>query len=626
MKSTTHALDATAGLVTFAALLLLYFLFQRNFQVAYVASYTDTTLSAPYVISALWAGQKGSLLFWGWMLSLCGTIGLRQYQKRVIMAGYQNVKCSFQERKQLFTALLHVRKLPRDVPCISLIIALVLTFFLSLLVFEANPFRVLSDPPLEGQGMSPLLQNPYMVIHPPLLFLGYAGFILPFALAFAALCTGKIRKEWLVSMRRWVLFSWYFLGIGILLGGHWAYLELGWGGYWAWDPVENSSLIPWIAATALLHTLILQQRKGLLTCWNIFLSLVTFSLCVFGTFITRSGILESVHAYVESPTGVYFIFFLLLVFVCTFGLLAYRWRTFRNQTYSPAFISKETSFFLTNQILMGLGAAVLYGTLYPLLSELVIGKKALLDRSFFNSISIPLGLIILALIGLCQLFSWKRGLLKKKLFLSLGATIPVAILLFAFGMRDFLTLLTCSLGFFVVISILINVKTAFRPFSVFHVGMVVIFIGIAISSTYKIESDVTLTPGESSTLGHVRFEYVGLDSYEDAHKGVVVANVEVYDGEKRIATLKPEKRFYGQTAEDAQVTTEIGLSTSVKEDIYVILAGWDENNRATFRFMIHPMIIWIWLGGLGVFTLGMIVVAVSNILHAKRLSRDSTHD
>lgn len=608
--SAAHALGAIAGLLTLTIILLLYFLLQRDFRLEYVASYTDISLPLGYVISALWAGQKGSFLLWTWMFSVCSLVCIRNYQKHVVTSDHD---------------LLHILKgqniFHPEFPYIALVLALKLGFFLSLLVFKTNPFTLLSSVPLNGNGLNPLLQNPYMVIHPPVLFLGYAGFGIPFALAFAVLCTGTIDRLWLRTMRRWVLFSWYCLGFGILLGAHWAYLELGWGGYWAWDPVENGSLIPWLTSTALLHTLILQQRKGFLRRWNIFLGIFTFSLCVFATFITRSGVLASVHAYAQSPVGLYFLAFLATTFVCATGGMAYRWKTIRSQSEYTALISKKNSFLLANQLFMGLGFAVLYGTIYPLLSELITGKNIAITPSFFNRISIPIGLCILGLLGVCQGLPWKhvsqKALWLKSLISPGTAALATMILLLLFGVTQISTLLTCSFGVLVVSPLLVHIRKLLQPASVFHLGTVLMCIGIAISSTYKLEKEVELSPGESSTLGHIRFQYVKLDSYEDEQKGVMFAEVALYNNEDHITTVIPEKRFYGQTP-DYQMTTEVGLRMSLKEDIYVILEGWDEEQRATFLFIIHPMIIWIWIGGFVIFTVGMILAAKRWRLAAER--------
>ncbi len=605
IRSAANALRAIAGLLTLAVFLLLYFLLQRDFQIKYVASYTDITLSPLYAISALWAGQEGSLLFWNWMLSLCSAFFIWKYKKNS-MTGMHDMPSTLVMRGAF----------QPELPYTYIVLSLTIGFFLILLMFTANPFQELSFIPINGNGMNPLLQNPYMAIHPPVLFIGYAGFVVPFALSFAALCTGKIDDKWVRDVRWWTLFSWYFLGMGILLGARWAYLELGWGGYWGWDPVENGSLMPWITSTALIHTLILQRRRGLLKLWNIFLGVLTFSLCVFGTFITRSGILASVHAFTQSTVGYYFLAFLITTFICTSGLILYRWKELRSHSKLHSVFSKESSFFLANQLFMGLGFAVLYGTVYPLLSEIITGKKVIIGPSFFNTVSIPLGLVLLGLIGVCQRIVWKKSsstILRTQFLFSLGVTLVGSILFFVLGIRHLTILLTCSLGLFVFITICVDIGKTFWSAKhrwagyIFHLGTVVVFIGIAVSATYHLEQEIELQPGESSNLGGIRFQYERLGTHEDDQKGIMFAEVTVFKNEKKIATVKPEKRFYGDPP-DTQVTTEIGLYSSLKEDIYVILAGWKEDQTAIFTFIINPLITWIWIGGFGIFTVGIFVV------------------
>ena len=605
-KSAENGIWAIAGLFSFAVFMLLYFLLQRNFQLEYVASYTDIHLSMTYVISALWAGQQGSMLFWGWILAICSVVFLLQRQA-----------LTDRERPYVYGAL-----------------ALTLGFFLILLIFVANPFAKLDFTPADGQGMNPLLQNFYMAIHPPVLFIGYAGFIIPFVLAFAALCTGSVSDSWLKYVRGWTLFSWYFLGIGIILGAHWAYLELGWGGYWSWDPVENASLIPWLSSTALIHTLIVQKRRGMMRLWNLFLSILSFLLCIVATFITRSGMIDSVHAFGESVIGFYFLVFLGLIFIMTVALIILRWSALRSTYEVPALLSKDGSFIFTNQLFMGLGFAVLYGTMYSFFSELLGGRKVKFDQSFFNRISIPVGLVILGLMAVCQLLAWKPESLdklgKKFLIPALGTAVAT-VALWGVGIQDWLALVTCAFSIFILISVCLETgstlihraKTRQQPFGqvllttitaqkpryagfMVHAGTALLYIGIAISSTYKLEEEVRMVPGQSASLGGYEFLYEGLSINEDAQKSTVSADVVLSKGDKTITTIVPEKRFYGE-GERQQVTTEIGLRTSLIRDIYVILAGWEEDQTATITFIIYPLIIWIWIGGFFVYTLGIII-------------------
>lgn len=603
--STTQGLYAITGFLTLAIGILLYLLLQRDFQTLYVANYTSRALSTVYVISALWAGQEGSLLLWGWLLAVCGLVFILQYRK----------------------------KTEGELAYEHIILAITIGFFLILLIFIANPFEQLSFVPEDGKGMNPLLQNLYMAIHPPILFVGYAGFAIPFVLAFAALFAGKIDDEWLKSVRSWTLFSWYFLGMGIMLGAHWAYLELGWGGYWGWDPVENASLIPWLTSTALIHTLILQRTRGMLKIWNLILSILTFSLCILATFITRSGVIDSVHAFGESVIGYYFLTFLLIIFLSATGLILYRWKQLKEIYDLQSLLSKEGNILLTNHLFMGLGVAVLYGTLYPFFSELFSKQKVVVETVFYNRVSIPVGLAILALLGICQLIAWRKASwenLRKRFLLPFQIALVGLVILSVLGLRHIPTLITCGLGIFVCATIFSDIwktitrrrtpspqaqqKTFFTIMSaqrqhyagyIFHIGVVLMFAGIAVSAAYQREKEVKLAPGESATLGDITFQYEDLNAQDNEQGGMVSAEVSIHKKEKHIATVVPQKRFYGEPP-DWQVTTEIGLHTSLLSDIYVILQGWQDDKTALFTFIINPLILWIWVGGFLMFTIGII--------------------
>ncbi len=626
LLSAVNALHALTGLLTLAVFLLLVLLLQRNFQVKYVANYTSLSQPTVYVLSAVWAGQEGSLLLWGWLLSVCSSVFL-----------WKNTQGSLLSRlPQLLQGTVRPRLKEDEQAYISIAFALVLGFFLVLLLFMANPFDVLDFMPRDGKGMNPLLQNLYMVVHPPVLFIGYAGFIVPFALAFAMLGRGTLEAERLDSLRRWILFSWYFLGMGILLGAHWAYLELGWGGYWSWDPVENASLIPWLTATALLHTLALQRRNGVMALWNMFLCILTFSLCIFAAFVTRSGILASVHSFSQSVTGYSFLTFLACVFTVTAALFAVRWNTFRTRSLTASLFSKESSVFFANQLFMGLTAAVMYGTLYPFCLELFFEKKVTLSTVFFNRISVPVGLTLLVLMGVCQRIPWKKQpfpRLAGRLLAPGASAFAISAVLYAVGIRHGFPLVTCGTSVFVVLTMLLDVgetlmqrvrhpspKKSYRrailtsllpkrrlyAAYIVHLGIVVMYPGIAVSSAYTIEQNVVLQPGESAAIGDFRFRYGHLNMVKDSQKTAVMADVTVFRTKQQIAALTPQKHFYGE-GDDAQMTTEIGLHSTLQRDIYVILAGWDDEDTATFRVIIHPMILWIWIGGFVVCTLGMLV-------------------
>ena len=595
--SAVQAVNAAAGLLTLAAVLLLSFLFLRDFRLEYVASFTSLSLSSAYALSAFWAGQEGSLLFWTWAMAACSAVFLRSARRETLKDHY---------------GLRRIPPLLKALPVYSAdllwaIIALsgVLCVFLAILVFASNPFRLLPTPPEDGSGLNPLLQNPYMVFHPPLLFLGYAGFGVPFAIAFAALCAGRFAAGWLAIMRRWALFSWHLLGIGILLGARWAYLELGWGGYWGWDPVENSSLIPWLTSTALIHTLIVQERAGALRRWNLFLSIVTFLLCVFGTVITRSGMLESVHAYAESAGGGYFLIVLAVALAVMIPLFAARRRELRSPSVNAPFASKENALLLTAQLLMGFAFAVFYGTMYPALAGLFAGQSVVIGASFFNRVSVPLGLAIFGMIGACQLLAWNKPEqtnFRKNALASAGLSGATVMFLLMFGVTAWPVVISGGLTAFALISLVTQGKALMRPFALCHLGAAILIVGIAVSSTYKQERRVELQPGESATVGAFRVEYIDMTQRQEVDHRIVSARIIVFRNGREIATLLPEKRFYSEE----MVTTEIGLHSSLLRDIYVSLDGWDDRRKASFTVIISPAILWIWIGGFGVMTVGIV--------------------
>ena len=609
---------AIAGFLTLAMLILLALLLQRDFQTSYVAGYTDLALPTTYVISALWAGQEGSLLFWAWALSLCSLGFFLQYRKHA----------------------------DDELSYVNIVLAVTIGFFVVLLLLMANPFEQLDFTPPEGNGMNPLLQNLYMAIHPPILLIGYAGFVVPFALAFAALSSGRIDEHWMKYVRGWTLFSWYFLGMGILLGAHWAYLELGWGGYWGWDPVENASLIPWLTGTALLHTLILQRHRGMLKIWNIILAILTFSLCLLATFITRSGVIESVHAFGKSAIGYYFLSFLTIIFLCALSLIIWRWKRLKEIYDLQSLLSKEGNILMTNHLFLGLSVAVLYGTLYPFFSELFTKKKIVVDADFFDRVAIPVGIGILLLLGLCQLIAWRKASwknLRTHFFLPFQIALVGLVVLSVFsGMRHIPTLFTCGFGLFILATIGTNIGRSLMPQNkssadgfektaadivlsqrdryagyLFHIGVVLMCVGIAVSATNKLEKAISLKPGETAALGELSFTYESLSMQEDKQKSTVVADVSIYKNEKKIASVAPQKRFYGD-APDWQVTTEIGLRTTLLSDIYVILQGWNDDQSALFTFIINPFIIWIWIGGFLLFTLGLLFEMLPGKYHRSK--------
>jgi cytochrome c-type biogenesis protein CcmF len=428
VESSERAVIAVAFLIVLAAGILLHALLTNNFAIEYVAHYSSTTLPPAYRITSLWGGQAGSLLFWVLILAFYSVAVLLQNQNR---------------NRQLM-------------PYVISVLMAVTSFFLGLLLFVADPFVQSSPVPIEGQGLNPLLQNYWMASHPPFLYGGYVGQAIPFAFAMAALMAGKLDIGWIKSIRRWTLVSWLFLTMGILQGSYWAYIELGWGGYWAWDPVENASLMPWLASTAFLHSVMIQEKKGMLKTWNMFLVITAFSLSIFGTFLTRSGVVSSVHSFAQSPIGIYFLSFLGVQIALSIFLVYKRKAELAPEARLESFISRESSFLLNNVFFLVICLAVLLGTVFPIISEWVTGSKVTVSAPFFNLVAGPFAIGLLLLTGICPLIAWRKAGIKNLqrnfLFPSIFGAVVVLVLLLL-GARNWLSLLYLFSSAFVIATV-----------------------------------------------------------------------------------------------------------------------------------------------------------------------------
>ncbi len=432
IKSSQNAVIAVGGLVSLAGVILIYSFVVNDFHLQYVAEHSAINLPLAYRLSAFWAGQEGSLLLWEWLLALFAVILIIQNRLK---------------NKELM-------------PYVSAIMMAISLFFLILLIFVTKPFRLLSFLPSDGSGLNPLLQNPGMVLHPPAVFLGYVGFSVPFAFAIAALMTRQLGNTWIISTRKWVLFSWLCLSIGNLLGAQWAYMELGWGGYWAWDPVENASLIPWLTATAYLHSVMIQERRGMLKVWNMVLIIITFALTIFGTFIVRSGILSSVHSFALSPLlGVLFLTFIGLILILSFTLLLSRRNLLKGENELDSLLSRESTFLFNNLILVGAAFAIFWGTIFPLISEAVRGTKITVGPPFYNQIMIPIGLALLLLTAICPLISWRKASgknLRRNFLYPLIISVIGGVVILRWTIQHPYALISFVLAIFVATTIIIE--------------------------------------------------------------------------------------------------------------------------------------------------------------------------
>ncbi len=593
-QSARNAMLSIAALVTLTALCLFYLLVVRDLSVRYVYDHVGSYQPLVYTLSAFWAGQEGSLLLWFWLLALlAGLIALRP---RVW-------------GESTWSYLLAV-------------IAGLEAFLAFLLVTQSNPFAVLNYRPVEGLGMNPLLQNFWMIIHPPVVFMGYALYSVPFALVVAGLVSGELDASFWAALRRWNLYGWLFLGAGILLGAWWAYLELGWGGYWGWDPVENSSLVPWLTGTALLHTAIAQERRGMYRLWMLLLTAMTFLLCLFATFVTRSGVIQSVHAFGRSSIGYLFLAFMAALAILVGALLYRRRAAYASEYEVTNLLSREASFFLVNLLLLGMALVILLGTILPTLSEALRGTTVVLDASFYIRVSAPLFVALFALLGICPLLSW-GDTLSSRLYRRLGLPLLLALLLigvlFALGVRHPFALLSyglCALIFLLILaqflrdglarrrrtgaSYLQSLARAFQESRrrygahIVHLGLVLIAVGVTGSSTCKSEQFINLREGESAPLKGYVLTYLRAIQARTPAKLRNAAVVELSRDSRRIAYLTPEKNLHWSTN---QWVTEVAIHSNLLEDVYLILGGLDENGKASFQVLLNPLVIWIWIGG-----------------------------
>ncbi|HET7563454.1 MAG TPA: heme lyase CcmF/NrfE family subunit [Gemmatimonadaceae bacterium] len=617
VASAERALYATFGFVVLAAIGLWTALLTSDFSFEYVASYTSANLPSIYKFTAFWGGQSGSLLLWVLILSL--------YSGIVVFANRH-------KNRELM-------------PYVMGTLAAIELFFLATIAFGSNPYQRLGWVPPDGTGLNPQLQNPFMAAHPPNLYMGYIATSVPFAFAVAALITRRLDKQWLAAVRRWSLLSWFFLTIGITLGMWWAYVELGWGGYWAWDPVENASFLPWLTGTAFLHSIMVQEKRGMLRKWNVTLVVSTFLLSIFGTFITRSGVISSVHAFAQSSVGYWFGGFLILAIALTAYLVGTRLKDLQATAQLESMVSREASFLFNNLLLVGIAFAILWGTLFPIISEAVKGTKITVGPPFFNQVNVPLGLLLLALTGIGPLIAWRRASvanIKRQFTGPIIGGIVVGAVLLGLGMRDPYALIAYTLAGFVLTTILQEFHKGVgarrrmygeNPFSalfrliarnrrryggyIVHVGVVVLFVAFA-GLAFKKTFDVTLKAGESfeatDPFGHQwRFTSQGVSSYQQLNRDVTAVLLEVHRDGKPAGFIKSEKRQHVDSRgfPTFNPSTEVGLKYGLRQDVYMVLAGvtgTPGNETAEVRIDFNPLVVWVWYGGLIMAIGGLIVM------------------
>jgi cytochrome c-type biogenesis protein CcmF len=600
---------AVFGLVAIAMLTLWTALLTNDFSLEAVANYSSRALSDRLKVTALWASQPGSLMLWLFILMGFSTIAILINRSR---------------NRELM-------------PVVVAVLAGIGTFFAFLLSFVTSPFNTVAVVPADGQGLQAALQNPYMIIHPPLLYLGYVAMSVPFAFAISALATGKLDNVWLASVRRWTILSWVLLGVGILLGSKWAYESLSFGGYWAWDPVENAAFMPWLVGTAFLHSVMVQERRGMLRVWNMVLVVLAFSLCIFGTFITRSGLLQSVHAFGAKTVGPYFLAFLAVVLAGSITLIIRRLPKLRSQNSLESYVSREAVFLYNNLLLVGLAFAIFWGTVFPILSEAVRGERISVGETFFDQVAAPIGVALLFLTGVGPMIPWRKASLpqlRRRFFWPLVVAAVVApLLLLTDAWSHWAAAIAFTIGAFAITCIITEftrgtrVRHALGGVSwpratvdlvlrnrrryggyIVHVGIVLIIVGVAASRAFVTEGDVSLKQGETARVGDYSFTLLDTSRNRFPNRMNVAATIGVTKGRDRVATLVPQKNVYLPRGEPGDI---VAIKSGPTRDIWVNLAGLTPagpKQVATLRIFVNPMVSWIWLGGL-IMALGALIAA-----------------
>ncbi|MBU2602778.1 MAG: heme lyase CcmF/NrfE family subunit [Actinobacteria bacterium] len=621
MKTAERSVYGLCAVSLVASAALLYALVTRDYTNEYVYNYTSNELSWFYTFSAFWAGNSGSLLLW-----------------LVILAVFTAVVV-WQNRAKNREILPYV---------ISILMSIALFFSLMMVTSRgSNPFAMVPAGvfPANGSGLNPMLENPGMVVHPITLFLGYVGFAIPYAFAMAALITRRLGDFWIRSTRRWTVFAWIFLTIGNIVGAWWAYVTLGWGGYWAWDPVENASFMPWVTGTAFLHSVMIQEKKDMLKVWNIVLIVATFSLTIFGTFLVRSGVVSSVHSFGQSSLGFFFLGFLGLILVFSLNLLFSRLDMLKSRNELDSFVSRESSFLLNNLLLVGIAMTVLWGVLFPIISEAVTGNKVTVGPPFFDQVIAPIGLVLMFVTGICPLIAWRRATLanlRKNVTYPGLVAIVVLVALIVTGMRHTYAIISFTLCAFVVTTVLMefargawvrremsgeNLAKALLSLTwrnkrryggyIVHIGVILFLFGVTGSYAFKQQESRTITKGESISVGGYEVTYDSFDSYDTTEKRVGTVTFTVSENGRFLGTVAPRKEYY--FAKD-QPWTRIDRHVTLERDVYVSLLDYSaETGEANVEVRINPLVSWLWIGGI-VMVIGGIVAIWPDKRDAQRLA------
>ena len=627
IDSARNAMLLTFPLLTLSSLSLIYLLVNGHYEVEYVASVTSNSMPLYLRITALWGGQAGSLLFWSWLMSVfASAVTLRNWER---------------DREFL--------------PWVIVVSLTTLAFFLGLTLFVENPFDRLWLLPSgigiksffapegaipyfqsDGKGLNPLLRHPGMIIHPPTLYLGFVSFVIPFAFAIAALITNRSDDRWIRITRRWSLVAWLFLSLGLILGGRWAYDVLGWGGYWGWDPVEIAAFMPWLTGTAFLHSVMIQEKRGMLKHWNMILIILTYNLVIFGTFLTRSGVLSSVHAFAQSAIGPLFFMYIGASFVISLGLLLRRWQDLKSDLHMTSLLSREALFLLNNLLFLGILVVCFWGVIFPLISEILTGQKVTVGPPFYERATAPLFAGLLLLMGIAPLAAWRHSTVQtlgKAVWKPTVVSLLIPLIALTSGIHNWAALLGFWLASFVACVTLYEYGRAviarsrsrgeslLRAFwnlagrnrrryggYIIHLGVVLMAIGIIGIELFQKETQGTLAQGEALSLGPYTMRFDSLAVFDTADgRNVARAVVSVYKNGQYVGELYPRRDYY---YESQQPMTIPGLRSTMEDDFYVLLVDWQpiSSAGATFKVYQNPLVNWLWLGGF-VFIIGTMVAA-----------------
>ena len=620
IASGRNAALGTAVCITTAIICLGYLFAVSDFSIKYIAAHSNRDLPFYFKVSSIWGGQEGSLLFWGWLLTV--------YSALVIMQNW--------------------RKHSSMMPYVTAVLMLTSLFFTSMHLFAVNPFNQtvivsaqtspLPFVPRDGNGLNPLLQDAYMVIHPPMLYLGFVGFAVPFAFAMAAMVTRQLGDTWIRTTRRWTMVAWMFLSIGILLGGKWAYHELGWGGFWAWDPVENASLMPWLIGTAFLHSVMVQEKKGMLKVWNIVLVIMTYIMSIFDTFLTRSGVVNSVHAFAQSSIGGYFAAFIVIALSAALYLLFDRLPYLKSENQMESIVSRESSFMFNNLVLLAACFAVFWGTMFPVISEAVKGVKITVGAPFFNKVNVPIAIFLMFLTGVGPLLAWRKAStnsLKRNFLWPALIALAAGVVLYARGVQHFYAWLSLVMSIFVAITIVREFYKGAKARSVgtgetfieavvnltlrntrryggyiVHVAFVLLFIGWS-GQAFTTDASSEMGVGDTLSLREytLRMEKLGIEDTPNYSSDKATVSLFAYGN--KVANLFPERRVY-KAGQEPQPTSEVAIYSTVRNDVYVVFAGATPGGKkAVIQVFYNPLTMWVWIGGI-VLVIGTLIALLPN--------------